>query len=153
MPSTLSCKYNIAAIGGYCGEYGIIPLSSPSGSRIGCLAASPFITNHVDLIERRGGGVSAIWANNDCIIRQMDVESGKVFKTDELNWPVNATTTSPDGRIRVAVGDAREVVLMDSSRGDIIKELWGHSHWSFAVDWKNDGYTFVTGNQDMTARY
>jgi WD40 repeat protein len=155
MPSTLSCKNGIAAVGGYSGEYALIPLTTRSTSsvRMGSLAHSQFITNHVDIIQPRQGGVRVIWANNDSAIRQQDVETGTFVQTHSLGWPVNATSTSPDGRIRAAVGDAKEVVLMDAQRGEVIKTLWGHNHWSFAVDWRNDGYTFVTGNQDMSARY
>lgn len=154
MPSTLSCAHNIAAIGGYSGEYAIIPLNDCDDPqfRIGSLADPQYITNHVDIIRPREGGTHVIWANNDHKIRQQDVETGQFVRTHELEWPVNATCTSPDGRIRVAVGDAKEVVLMDAARGDIITKLWGHNHWSFAVDWRCDGYTFVTGNQDMSAR-
>jgi WD40 repeat protein len=94
-----------------------------------------------------------VWSNNDYMIRQQDVETGKFVLEHKLGWAVNATATSPDKMIRAAVGDAREVVLMDASRGGIIKSLTGHHHWSFAVDWRNDGYTFITGNQDMSARY
>jgi superkiller protein 8 len=74
------------------------------------------------------------------------------MREHELNWPINATATSPCGKMRAAVGDAKEVVIMDAVRGDVIQELQGHNHWSFAVDWRCDGYTFVTGNQDMTAK-
>lgn len=153
MPSTLACAHHIAAVGGYSAEYAIIPLSDVGSARIGSLAETPYITNHVDIIEPREGGVSVIWANNDFKIRQQDVESGKFVRVHSLKWPINATATSPDGRIRAAVGDAKEVVLMDATRGEVLAELWGHNHWSFAVDWRNDGYTFVTGNQDMSARY
>ena len=155
MPSTLSCAHSIAAVGGYSGEYAIIPLdrNAETSIRIGSLAHQTFITNHVDIIRPREGGTRVIWANNDHNIRQQDVETGQFVRQHTLAWPVNATSTSPDGRIRAAVGDSKEVVLMDSARGDIITKLWGHNHWSFAVDWKNDGYTFVTGNQDMSARY
>lgn len=155
MPSTLACGNGFAAVGGYSGEYAIIPLNTRSSSsvRIGSLAHCQFITNHVDIIEPREGGVRVVWANNDAMIRQQDVETGQFVRVHALDWPINATSTSPDGRIRAAVGDAKEVVLMDANRGEVIKTLWGHNHWSFAVDWKNDGYTFVTGNQDMSARY
>ena len=153
MPSTLSCAHNIAAVGGYSAEYAIIPLHDHARMRIGSLAESHFITNHVDIITPREGGVNVVWANNDAKIRQQDVETGQFIRVHDLSWPINATATSPDGRIRAAVGDAKEVILMDAIRGDIIKELWGHNHWSFAVTWRNDGYTFVTGNQDMSARY
>jgi len=107
----------------------------------------------VDVIRTRAGAVTAVWSNNDFKIRQQDVETGKFVVEHTLGWAVNATATSPDKMIRAAVGDAREVVLMDASRGGIIKALTGHHHWSFAVDWRNDGYTFITGNQDMSARY
>jgi len=155
MPSTLACGHDISAIGGYNGEYAIIPLDQNRrrSMRIGSLAGQHYITNHVDIITPRQGGVSVIWANNDWKIREQNVETGQFVRVHNLKWPINATATSPDGRIRAAVGDAKEVVLMDAQRGDIIKELHGHNHWSFAVDWKNDGYTFVTGNQDMSARY
>jgi len=156
MPSTLCCRLGIAAIGGYSGEYAILPLNVERDNtmRIGALAQTQFITNHVDILQPRDGGATrVVWANNDCKIRQQDVETGQFVGIHELNWPINATCTSPDGRIRAAVGDAKEVVLMDANRREVIKELWGHNHWSFAVDWRNDGYTFVTGNQDMSARY
>jgi WD40 repeat protein len=155
MPSTLACSHGIAAVGGYSGEYGIVPLRNTfdRSVRIGSLAAAQYITNHVDIVVTRDSGVKVIWANNDAKIRQQDIETGQFVRIHTLKWPINATSTSPDGRIRAAVGDAKEVVLMDASRGEVIKELRGHNHWSFAVDWKNDGYTFVTGNQDMSARY
>ena len=155
VPSTLSCGSGIAAVGGYNGEFGIVPLNtrSPRSIRTGHLTQSQYITNHVDIIEPREGGVRAVWANNDAMVRQQDVETGQFVRCDQLKWPVNATSTSPDGRIRAVVGDAKEVVVMDAIRGDVIKTLWGHNHWSFAVDWKNDGFTFVTGNQDMSAKY
>jgi WD40 repeat protein len=154
MPSTLSCAHSIAAVGGYSGEYAIVALndSDESSSRIGSLAEQQYITNHVDIIRPRDGGTRVIWANNDAKIRQQDVETGQFIRTHDLAWPINATSTSPDGMMRAAVGDAKEVILMDAARGDIITKLWGHNHWSFAVDWRNDGHTFVTGNQDMSAR-
>lgn len=153
MPSTLSCAHGIAAIGGYNGEYAVLPLTSGHGGlRVGSIAQSQFITNHVDVLRSRAGGVAAIWSNNDQMIRHQDVETGKFVCEHELPWAVNATATSPDRMIRAAVGDGREVVLMDASRGTVIKALSGHHHWSFAVGWRNDGYTFITGNQDMSAR-
>lgn len=155
MPTTMACGSGIAAVGGYSGEYGLISLNSRPNSaiRTGFLAQSQYITNHADIIKPREGGVRVVWANNDASIRLQDVETGQFIRCHGLDWPVNATSTSPDGRIRAAVGDAKEVVLLDANRGDIIQTLWGHNHWSFAVDWKSDGYTFVTGNQDMSAKY
>jgi WD40 repeat protein len=155
MPSTLACTPQFAAVGGYSGEYAIIPLETQYEciARVGSLAPPAYITNHVDVSYPIDSPVRLIWSNNDSKIRQQDVETGTVLRIHELPWPVNATATSPDGRMRAVVGDTKQVVLMDAARGDVIKELWGHNHWSFTVDWRNDGYTFVTGNQDMTAKY
>ncbi|KAG5526076.1 hypothetical protein RHGRI_032390 [Rhododendron griersonianum] len=62
------------------------------------------------------------------------------------------TSMSPDGKLRIIVGDNPEGMLVDSGTGKMVASLVGHLDFSFASAWHPDGLTFATGNQDKTCR-
>ena len=65
---------------------------------------------------------------------------------------LNCTALSPDKRLRVMVGDLREVLITDAETGQVLQSLEGHRDFGFACDWASDGWTIATGNQDKTIR-
>ncbi|KAG5555651.1 hypothetical protein RHGRI_006338 [Rhododendron griersonianum] len=62
------------------------------------------------------------------------------------------TSLSPDGKLRIIVGDNPEGMLVDSGTGKMVASLVGHLDFSLASAWHPDGLTFATGNQDKTCR-
>ncbi|KAG5555647.1 hypothetical protein RHGRI_006335 [Rhododendron griersonianum] len=62
------------------------------------------------------------------------------------------TSLSPDGKLRIIVGDNPEGMLVDSGTGKMVASLVGHLDFSLASAWHPNGLTFATGNQDKTCR-
>ncbi|XP_058784997.1 uncharacterized WD repeat-containing protein C2A9.03-like [Vicia villosa] len=98
------------------------------------------------------GAVHFTVSNNDCGIRDFDVEKFQLSKHFSFPWPVNHTSISPDGKLLLVVGDNPESMLVDSQNGKTVTALSGHLDFSFASAWNPDGVTFATGNQDKTCR-
>ncbi|KAK9152287.1 hypothetical protein Syun_010596 [Stephania yunnanensis] len=98
------------------------------------------------------GALSFVASNNDCGVRDFDLEKFQLLKHFRFPWPVNHTSLSPDGKILVVVGDNPEGVLVDSNSGKTITPLCGHLDYSFASAWHPEGRIFATGNQDKTCR-
>ncbi|KAF7147541.1 hypothetical protein RHSIM_Rhsim03G0016000 [Rhododendron simsii] len=98
------------------------------------------------------GAVHFTAANNDCGVRDFDMEKFQLSKHFSFPWPVNHTSLSPDGKLRIIVGDNPEGMLVDSGTGKMVASLVGHLDFSFASAWHPDGLTFATGNQDKTCR-
>ncbi|KAA8895600.1 hypothetical protein FN846DRAFT_968923 [Sphaerosporella brunnea] len=111
------------------------------------------ITNHIHLKEsRRSGKPQAIVCSNDNHIRIMDVACTKFTDHHPFDWAVNCSATSPDCRLRVVVGDSKDVLIVDADRGRTEFLLKGHQDFGFAAAWSDDGHTIATGNQDQTVR-
>lgn len=53
--------------------------------------------------------------------------------------PVRAVAFSPGGRILAAAGDSKVIVLYDTSSGEQIANLSGHSAWILSLSWSNTG--------------
>lgn len=98
------------------------------------------------------GAVHFIASNNDCGVRDFDMENFQLSKHFRFPWPVNHTSLSPDGKLLAIVGDNPEGILVDSRSGKAVTNLSGHLDYSFASAWHPDGLTFATGNQDKTCR-
>ncbi|CAH1450962.1 unnamed protein product [Lactuca virosa] len=111
------------------------------------------ITNAVDIYTTPSGAVRFAASNNDCGVRDFDMEKFEMSKHFQFPWPVNHTSVSPDGKLFVIVGDNPEGILFDSTSGrQRVAALKGHLDFSFASAWHPDGNTFATGNQDKTCR-
>ncbi|KAK9932799.1 hypothetical protein M0R45_020021 [Rubus argutus] len=110
------------------------------------------ITNAVEIYDSLGGGMHFMASNNDCGIREYDMERFQLLNHFRFPWPVNHTSISPDRRLVAVVGDHVDGLLMDSQNGKTIAKVVGHLDYSFASAWHPDGRIFATGNQDKTSR-
>lgn len=53
--------------------------------------------------------------------------------------PVRSVAFSPGGKILAAAGDSRVIVLYDTSSGEQIANLSGHSAWVLSLSWSVTG--------------
>lgn len=53
--------------------------------------------------------------------------------------PVRAVAFSPGGKILAAAGDSKVIVLYDTSSGEQIANLSGHSAWVLSISWSTTG--------------
>ncbi|CAI8595770.1 unnamed protein product [Vicia faba] len=151
--STLAVKDNLLIAGGFQGELICKHLDEP-GVRF-CTRTSydeNAITNSIEIYASPNGAVHFTVSNNDCGIRDFDVEKFQLSKHFCFPWAVNHTSLSPDGKLLLVVGDNPESMLVDSQNGTTVAALSGHLDFSFASAWNPDGVTFATGNQDKTCR-
>ncbi|KAK9249406.1 WD40-repeat-containing domain protein [Lipomyces tetrasporus] len=156
--STMAASAEVAVAGGFSGQYVYKRLDSDEGSTKPTaegLVTSDMnsITNHADIIQSRTKGTpQAVFSCNDGMVRTLDLDLNKMAAEHQYPWAINCTATSPNGKLRIVVGDAPETMLVDTTSGEIISMISGHKDYSFACAWSNDGYTIATGNQDMTCR-
>jgi WD40 repeat protein len=150
--STIAADHNVLVAGGFCGEYGMIALDSPrkADHTEGLITTdmNP-ITNHVQIhLNRHSGQPQASFASNDTCIRTLDCTTNKVVAHHKYDYPVNCSAISPDHRLRVIVGDNRNVIICDAEKGDVLQDLSGHQDYGFACAWADNGWHVATGNQD-----
>ncbi|CAL5347837.1 unnamed protein product [Camellia sinensis] len=114
------------------------------------------ITNAIEIYDSLSGGVHFIASNNDCGVREYDMERFQLLSHYHFPWPVNKlmqhTSVSPDRKLTAIVGDHPDGLLVDSQNGKTVASVVGHLDYSFASAWHPDGRTFATGNQDKTCR-
>ncbi|KAF9242744.1 hypothetical protein DTO013E5_5731 [Penicillium roqueforti] len=151
--STMKTAHGLTIAGGFCGEYA---LRSTSGSDPGIkgLVTPDFndgITNHIDIIpSRTGPSPTAVFASNDKHLRILDTETNIFTSDQELSQPINCTATSPDGRLRVVIGDSPDAWVIESDTGRPVHPLRGHRDFGFACAWSPDMRHIATSNQDKT---
>lgn len=154
--TTLASDFGVIIAGGFYGEYAMLSLDSPVGTKPieGLVTTdSNGITNHVHFFKSRTTGTPhAVFSSNDERLRILDCNLNKMVAEYKLPWAINCADTSPDGRLRVIVGDAKEVVIQGTDDGETIHRLPGHLDYGFACAWSDDGHTIATGNQDMMVR-
>ncbi|KAL3503692.1 hypothetical protein ACH5RR_038141 [Cinchona calisaya] len=151
--STLAVKDNLLVAGGFQGELICKFLDRPGVSFCSRTTYDDnAITNAVDIYNTPSGAVHFTASNNDCGVRDFDMEKFQMSKHFRFAWPVNHTSLSPDGKLLVIVGDNLDGILVDSRSGKAVANLCGHLDFSFASSWHPDGITFATGNQDKTCR-
>ncbi|XP_030536490.1 uncharacterized WD repeat-containing protein C2A9.03-like isoform X1 [Rhodamnia argentea] len=151
--STLAIKDNFLVAGGFQGEIFCKHLDRKGVSF--CTRTTyddNAITNAVEIYDSLRGGMHFMAANNDCSIREYDLERFQVVNHLRYPWPVNHASISPDRRLTVVVGDHLDGLLVDTQNGKSIAKLTGHQDYSFASAWHPDGRVFATGNQDKTCR-
>lgn len=158
--STIAANRDMLVVGGFRGEYMI--KAGDQHTITGRLTSDwNGITNHICLFDPSSAQSNlAVFASNDCFLRQLDVSSGQIESEFSLPWAINCSAFNPlQPHERVLVGDATFAILMDdrvattrvgSQKG--LGTLTGHSDYGFACDWSPDGHTVATGNQDGTCR-
>ncbi|KAI9835759.1 MAG: hypothetical protein M1819_001938 [Sarea resinae] len=150
--STLTADHGVLIAGGFGGEYAMTSLDADYESKHTegfVTKVNNGITNHVHTcLSRSSGSPTAVFSSNDCKIRVLDCYTNKLFKEHDYGWAVNCSATSPDGRMRVVVGDNVDSVVSDAEKGTRIETLRGHRDFGFACAWADDGIHLATGNQD-----
>ncbi|KAL7177043.1 hypothetical protein ACSBR2_030384 [Camellia fascicularis] len=151
--STLAVRDNFLVAGGFHGELSCKCLDKPGVTF--CTRTTyedNAITNAIEIYDSLSGGVHFIASNNDCGLREYDMERFQLLSHYHFPWPVNHTSVSPDRKLTAIVGDHPDGLLVDSQNGKTVASVVGHLDYSFASAWHPDGRTFATGNQDKTCR-
>ncbi|XP_075669225.1 putative WD repeat-containing protein C2A9.03 [Castanea sativa] len=151
--SSLSVKEKLLVAGGFQGELVCKHLDRPGVSFCSRTTSDDnAITNAVEIYVSSSGAFHFTASNNDCGVRDFDMEKFQLSKHFQFPWPVNHTSVSPDGKLLTIVGDNPEGMLVDSQTGKTVMTLCGHLDFSFASAWHPDNVTLATGNQDKTCR-
>lgn len=150
--STMKAKHGVTVVGGFGGEYAykgeITDYAMTEGSITRNING---ITNHIDVVKHRTSDVPhAVIASNDMSIRMLDCERNQFVQVHKFARAVNCTDTSPDGRLRVIVGDSADSWIVDSETGKPVQSLSGHRDYGFSCAWSPDMLHIATGNQDKT---
>ncbi|XP_011000025.1 PREDICTED: uncharacterized WD repeat-containing protein C2A9.03-like isoform X1 [Populus euphratica] len=151
--STIAVKDNFLVAGGLRGELTCKRLDKQGVSF--CTRTTyddNAITNAIEIYDGMRGGIKFITSNNDCGLREYDLETFQLLNHFCFPWPVNHASMSPDCRLMTVVGDNLDGLLVDSQSGKTVSTVEGHSDYSFASAWHPDGRVFATGNQDKTCR-
>ncbi|KAH9616091.1 hypothetical protein KSS87_006853 [Heliosperma pusillum] len=151
--STLAIKDRLMVAGGFQGELICKHLDKPGISF--CTRTTyddNAITNAVEIYDGLSGGYRFMASNNDCGIREYEMERFQLLRHFCYPWPVNHTSISPDRKLVAVVGDHVNGLLVDSQTGKEVASVVGHRDYSFATAWHPDGQVFATGNQDKTCR-
>lgn len=154
--TTMTAAHDVCVVGDYNGLYAMKSLSASYDAPMlqGLITNDDNgITNHVHVhTARYSGRPLAVFCSNDRYIRRLDCETGTFLEEHRYQWAINCSTTSPDTRLRVIVGDMTDVLITDADRGTVLRTLPGHQDFGFAAAWSEDGIHVATGNQDKTVR-
>lgn len=151
--STLAVKDNFLVVGGFQGELICKPLDKKGISFCTRMTYEEnSITNAIEIYDVPSGGICFTVSNNDCGVREYDMERFQLLNHFRFPWPVNHTSVSPNRKLIAVVGDHLDGLLVDSHNGETVASVTGHLDYSFASAWHPDGNVFATGNQDKTCR-
>jgi WD40 repeat protein len=154
--STLDTAHDILVAGGFCGEYALLNLKAHKDTKQteGLITDElNAITNHVQVHLHRGSSLPvASFSSNDTGFRVLDINTNTFIQDHKYDYAMNCSAISPDQRLRVCVGDTKDVMICNSDTGEILQRLDGHRDYGFACDWADDGWTVATGNQDMQVK-
>lgn len=156
--TTLAASDNILMAGGLEGEYALTNLQNTydSPTVIGRIhnrlrESKSHITNQIHFFNSRNNYTpQAVLSSNDNRLRVLDVNTNTFTHCFPFPQAVNCSATSPDGRMRVVVGDFRETLITNSETGRPFEALKAHTDDAFACDWADDGIHVATAAQDMT---
>ena len=150
--STMTASDGVLIAGGFGGEYAMMSLSANYDSALtsGLITNSyNGITNHIHTFkDRRSDSTQAVFSSNDDHIRVLDCNTNTFVKKHKYPFPINCAATSPDGRLRLLVGDQCHPWVVDAESGRRIVRLHNHRDYGFACAWAEDGVHIATGNQD-----
>ncbi|PVH85823.1 WD40 repeat-like protein, partial [Cadophora sp. DSE1049] len=154
--STLTVDHDILVGGGFSGEYALANLraqkDTPHTEGLVTENANS-ITNHIQVHFAPNSNAPLVaFASNDNYMRVLDVGTNTFIASHQYEQAINCTAISPDQRLRVLVGDTRQVMICNAETGEILQGLDGHRDFGFSCDWADDGWTVATGNQDMQVK-
>lgn len=150
---TLTATHDLLIAGGFAGQYAMKSLLTSNDKdfvkgRI-TRAMLDGSTNHIHtFLARQSGLPAAVFCSNDQHVRILDCSTNTLIAEHNIGWALNCSVTSPDGRLRLLVGDQTDpwVVAADTGRREVA--LPNHQDFGFACDWAPDGLHVATGNQD-----
>lgn len=156
--TTLAASDDILMAGGFEGEYALTSLSDTIGrpTTVGRIPdrsrdSKSHITNHLHLFESRHNyAPQAVLCSNDERLRVLDCTTNTFIHSFAYPKAVNCSATSPNGRMRVVVGDFHETLITNAETGQPFESLRTHTDDVFACDWADDGIHVATAAQDSS---
>ncbi|KAF2146850.1 uncharacterized protein K452DRAFT_218739 [Aplosporella prunicola CBS 121167] len=150
--TSMAASDDILIAGGFYGEYALIDLQSEYGTK----PTQGFITHRVNGItnhvhtfnSRSSGNPMAVFSSNDKCLRILDCHTNTFISDFGYEEAINCSATSPNGRMRMLVGDFQETLITDAETGRPFERLGGHTEDAFACAWADDGIHLATGAQD-----
>jgi len=155
--TTLASDDCVLIAGAFDGEYAITNLTSTyaSPTTFGranfTMDAVSKIVNHVHLFDSRTTyQPQAVLCSNDFRLRTLDCATDTFTNTFLYPAAVNCSATSPNGRMRVVVGDFHQTLITNAETGQPFETLKSHTEDVFACAWADDGIHVATAAQDST---
>ena len=150
--TTLTAGDGLVIAGGMEGEYSMKSLAS-EGDEIftsGLITDSRYgITNHIHILSnRRSGAPQAVFCSNDDKVRILDCQTNTFVQEHHFLFPMNCSATSPDGRLRLLIGDHGYPWIVDAESGKQLLQLGTHQEHGFACDWSTNGVHLATGHEN-----
>ncbi|KAM7209287.1 WD40-repeat-containing domain protein [Naviculisporaceae sp. PSN 640] len=162
--STMAAGHGVLVAGVFNGEYVLRHMDSDEPEATAChegviTAHNSGITNHAQVYQSRTSSSPLVaFASNDLGFRILDIATERWLSTEMFSFALNCTAISPDKRLRVVVGDNRNVLIVASEstlsggKPEVLQELTGHRDFGFACDWSDDGWTVATACQDKSVK-
>ena len=156
--TTVATLDNVLIAGAFEGEYAVTDLSSTMGTPCTFGRTSDFtadtkskIVNHLHLFESRTTyHPQGVFCSNDYRLRILDCATDTFTHNFQYSAAVNCSATSPNGRMRVVVGDFQETLITNAETGRPFETLRTHTDDAFACAWADDGIHIATAAQDST---
>ncbi|KAL5121221.1 hypothetical protein ACEQ8H_000689 [Pleosporales sp. CAS-2024a] len=156
--TTIASTDQVLIAGAFDGEYSIADLTShhDTSCTFGrtsdlSLETRSRIVNHMHLCESRSASTpQAIFCSNDHHLRLLDCATNQFTHSYLYPAAVNCSATSPNGRMRVVVGDFKETLITNAETGQPFEVLAWHNEDAFACAWADDGIHVATAAQDAT---
>ncbi|KAF2266014.1 WD40 repeat-like protein [Lojkania enalia] len=154
--TTLAAADNVLIAGGFEGEYALTNLQSTYDTKytLGRVtdrtqSSKSHITNHLHIFNSRSGYTpQAAFCSNDEWLRILDPNTSTFTHSFQYSDAVNCSATSPNGRMRVVVGDFHETLITNAETGKPFETLSAHTDSNFACAWADDGVHVATASQD-----
>jgi WD40 repeat protein len=138
--------------GGYRGEYALRDLYSEYGTdpiKGNVSNDRSAMTNHIHTFTSRTSGYpQAVFCSNDKYVRSLDCQTNSFVNIMSYDTVCNCAATSPNGRLRLLVGDFEGSVIADVDSGRTLEHLGGHNAHGFACAWADDDIHVATAAQD-----
>ncbi|KAJ4398810.1 hypothetical protein N0V85_006190 [Neurospora sp. IMI 360204] len=162
--STMAAGHGALIAGSFNGEYTLRHMDSDEPESSAChegiiTSNQSGITNHAQVYQDRNSDRPlAGFASNDAVFRVLDITTEKWLSHEVYDFPLNCTAVSPDRRLRVAVGDHKNVFItttestLGGGKPQVLQELSGHRDHGFSCAWADDGWTVATGFQDKAIK-
>lgn len=162
--STMAADHGVLIAGLFNGEYMLRHLDSEEPESTAChdgviTSHISGITNHVQVHQSRVSATPlAAFSSNDMYFRVLDIATETWLSSERYPFPLNCSALSPDRRLRVMVGDDKNVLItaaestLSRGRPEVLHTLAGHRDFGFACDWADDGWTVATGFQDKSVK-